>query len=77
LSFEIGKGSKQIGVWQKPQEKTNLVPTFKRGQTSTMAWGSFFSNTKGRPIAIVPPKQRKAINFINNIYKPTLIPFLN
>jgi transposase len=41
-----------------------------------MARGSFFSNTKG-PIAIVPPGQRKAVDFIDNIYKPTLIPFLN
>ena len=41
-----------------------------------MVWGSFFGNTKG-PITVVPPGQRKASDFIKNIYKPTLIPFIN
>jgi transposase len=78
-SFEIGKNSKQIHVWKKPQtkyKKQNLAPTFKSGRMSTMVWGSFFSNTKG-PLKIFPPGQRKAADFIENIYKPSLIPFLN
>jgi hypothetical protein len=78
-SFEIRKSSTQVQVWQKSTEKyqeKNLAPTFKSGQTSTMAWGSFFGNTKG-PIMIFPPGQRKVSDFINNIYKPALIPFVD
>ena len=40
-----------------------------------MVWGSFFSNKKG-PLIVVPPGQRKATDFIENVYKKALIPFL-
>jgi len=77
-SFEIGKPSRQIKVWRGKKAKfdpKNLVPTFKSGRVSTMVWGSFFSNKKG-PLIVVPPGQRKATDFIENVYKKALVPFL-
>ena len=41
-----------------------------------MAWGVFFDVTKG-PLVFLPPKKRTAQDFIENVYQPHLLPFLN
>jgi hypothetical protein len=76
--FDVGKLSKQTKVWQKKGKKYNpecLQPTFKSGRTSTMVWGAFFNITKG-PLVFLPPKQQTAKDFIENVYRPHLVPFL-
>jgi transposase len=40
-----------------------------------MVWGAFFSTTK-LPLVFLPPKEKKETDFIENVYKPMLIPFL-
>ncbi|KAI7955142.1 hypothetical protein MJO28_005542 [Puccinia striiformis f. sp. tritici] len=77
-SFEIGKNSELVRVWRTKQQKYNLEclePTFKSGRSSTMVWGAFFGITK-TPLVFIPPGQRKAANFIRNVYMPGLVPFL-
>jgi predicted transcriptional regulator len=77
-SFEIGKLSEPDLVWQTRSQKYNpdcLQATFKSGRTSTMVWGAFFSTTK-LLLVFLPPKEKKETDFIKNVYKPTLIPFL-
>ncbi|KAI7959561.1 hypothetical protein MJO28_003352, partial [Puccinia striiformis f. sp. tritici] len=71
-SFEIGKNSELVRVWRTKQKKYNLEclePTFKSGRSSTMVWGAFFGITK-TPLVFIPPSQRKAADFIRNLYKP-------
>ena len=41
-----------------------------------MAWGAFFDVTKG-PLVFLPPKKQTAQDFIENVYQPHLLPFLN
>ena len=41
-----------------------------------MVCGAFVATTKA-PLIFIPPKARKAANFIENVYKPGLIPFLH
>ncbi|KAI7940603.1 hypothetical protein MJO28_012888 [Puccinia striiformis f. sp. tritici] len=70
--------SELVRVWQTKQQKYNLKclePTFKSGRSSTMVGGAFFGITK-TPLVFIPPSQRKAPDFIRNVYKPGLIPFL-
>jgi hypothetical protein len=79
LSFEIGKNLQVFQVWQTNQEKYKpecLQPTFKSGQTSTMVWGALFGTTKA-PLIFLSPESQKAADFIEEVYKPGLIPFLN
>jgi transposase len=40
-----------------------------------MVWGAFFGTTRA-PLTIIPPGQRKATQFIKNVYENALIPFL-
>jgi transposase len=77
-SFEIGKNSQVVCVWRTKEQKYDLdclEPTFKSGRTSTMVWGAFFGTTKA-PLVFIPPKSRKAADFIKEVYKPGLVPFL-
>jgi len=77
-SFEIGKNSRSVSVWRTKCEKYEsdcLEPTFKSGRTSTMVWGAFFDTTKTN-LVFIPPKSRKAADFIQHVYKPGLVPFL-
>jgi hypothetical protein len=77
-SFEIEKLSKKIKVWCHKKEKYDLEflqPTFKSGCTSIMVWAAFFDKTKGL-LVFLPPKQQTAKDFMENVYQPHLIPFL-
>ncbi|KAI7947474.1 hypothetical protein MJO28_009382 [Puccinia striiformis f. sp. tritici] len=49
--------------------------SFEIGKNSELCWGAFFGITK-TPLVFIPPNQRKAADFIRNVYKPGLIPFL-
>jgi hypothetical protein len=40
-----------------------------------MVWAAFFNKTKG-PLVFLPPKKRTAKDFVENVYQPHLIPFL-
>jgi transposase len=76
--FEIGKNLQVVRVWRTKEQKYNLdclELTFKSGRTSTMVWGAFFGTTKA-PLVLIPPKSRKAADFIEEVYKPSLVPFL-
>ena len=40
-----------------------------------MVWGAFFGTTKD-PLFFIPLNSQKAANFIKEVYKPVLVPFL-
>ncbi|MBW0463510.1 hypothetical protein O181_003225 [Austropuccinia psidii MF-1] len=77
--FELGKRSTQVQVWRTPQEKydlESLTVNHRSGRRSVMIWGAFCSLFQSQ-IIIPPPGQRRAQDFINNVYEPGLLPFLN
>jgi hypothetical protein len=76
--FKIGKNSQVVRVWRTKEQKYDidcLEPTFKSGRTSTMVWGAFFGKTKA-PLVSIPLNSRKDADFIEEVYKPGLVPFL-
>ncbi|KAI7951808.1 hypothetical protein MJO28_007492 [Puccinia striiformis f. sp. tritici] len=78
-SFELGKNTKAVSVWRKTDERYRpecLEPTFRSGRSSTMIWAGFFDKTK-TPVVFMPPGQRKAADFIKNVYDVGLKPFMN
>ncbi|MBW0572862.1 hypothetical protein O181_112577 [Austropuccinia psidii MF-1] len=77
-SFELGKKSDQVHVWQTPQEKymlDNLQANHHLGQQSIMVWGAFIGSTKG-PLFFLDGTQTAA-TFIQQVYEPHLQPFYN
>jgi len=61
-SVEIGKQSRQVKVWCHPDERYNskcLVPSFKSGQRSVMAWGCFVGEIKGPLVFCNEYKEKK------------------
>jgi hypothetical protein len=40
-----------------------------------MVWAAFFCTTKA-PLVFIPPNFQKAADFIEEVYKPGLVPFL-
>ena len=71
-SFEIGKYSRQVTIWRRPNDC--LAPSFKSGRTSIMIWGAFSSYQKC-PLVVMPPHRRTASNFINIVYEGCLSGF--
>jgi hypothetical protein len=48
-TFEVGKSSRQVLVWQKIDERYKIdcfTPIFKSGRTSIMVWGGFIATQK-------------------------------
>ena len=69
-SFEIGKYSRQVTVWRRPNERyfsDCLAPSFKSGHTSVMIWGAFPGYQK-YPLVVMPPHRRTTSDFINIVY---------
>ena len=77
-SFEIGKYSRQVTVWRRPNERyfsDCLAPSFKSGRTSVMIWGAFSGYQKCLLI-VMPPHRRTASDFINIVYEGCLIKWI-
>jgi hypothetical protein len=77
-TFEIGKSSRQILVWQKNDECYKLdcfTPTFKSERTSIMIWGRFTATHKLSLICMVPYR-RIAVDYVEIVYDGVLVSFL-
>jgi hypothetical protein len=77
-TFEVGKFSRQILVWQKSDERNKLdclTPTFKSGRTSIMIWGGFTITHKFSLIH-VPPNRHIAVDNVEIVYDGVLGSFL-
>lgn len=73
-TFEIGKISRRIVVWRRNKERyasQNLVPTFKSGRTSMMVWGAFIGSRLST-LVTMPKNLRKAVDFVEVVYKGEL-----
>ena len=69
-SFEIGKNSQQVKIWQRSYERYSwdcLAPTFKSRHTSVMIWGAFTGYEKC-PIVIKPFDKWTNVDFLNIVY---------
>ena len=76
-SFEIGKYSRQVTVWRRPNERyfsDCLTPSFKSGHTSVIIWGAFLGYQKCL-LVVMPPHRRTASDFINIMYEGCLSGF--
>ncbi|MBW0516789.1 hypothetical protein O181_056504 [Austropuccinia psidii MF-1] len=77
-SFELGKKSDQVQVWQTPNKKydlANLQVNHQSGHRSIMIWACFIGSTKGPLVFLNGPLNAAA--FIEQVYDPALLPFLN
>jgi hypothetical protein len=74
VSFEIGKLSHQIRVWQRAYERYQwdcLAPVFKSGRSSIMVWSAITSSLKSY-LVLIPPDKRIAKDFIEIVYESAL-----
>jgi hypothetical protein len=77
-SFEVGKTFRPIRVWRTKNEKYRqscLAPSFKSGRTSVMVWGAFAGSSMA-DLVVIPPGQRKAVDFIDIVYEGALLGFV-
>ncbi|MBW0565345.1 hypothetical protein O181_105060 [Austropuccinia psidii MF-1] len=78
LVFELGKKLMQTRVWQLQNEKHSIdfmQVNHCLGHRSIMIWGAFCGKFQHNLI-ILPTQQQTAQNFVNNVYIPGLIPFI-
>ena len=72
-SVEIGKQSRQVLVWRRPDEKhldKCLSPTFKSGRQSLMVWGCIAHGRLG-PLIRIPKNQRKGVMRFSFVIRTT------
>jgi hypothetical protein len=77
-SFEVGKNCRKVRVWRTEDEKYEsscVVPSFKSGRSSVMVWGAFVGSSMSN-LVVIPAGERKAVNFIEIVYKGELLGFL-
>ncbi|MBW0528663.1 hypothetical protein O181_068378 [Austropuccinia psidii MF-1] len=78
-SFELGEPVTQKRVWRTPEQKYDLdsmAVNHRSGRRSMMIWGAICGPIQSELI-IMPPGQRRAVDFIDNIYEPGLLPFMD
>jgi hypothetical protein len=68
-TFEVGKFSRQILVWQKSDER------YKLGRTSIMIWGGFTATYK-LSLIHMPPNRRIDVDYVEIVYDGVLGSFL-
>jgi hypothetical protein len=77
-TFEVGKSSCQILVWQKSDECYKLdclTPIFKLGRTSIVIWGGFTAINK-LSLIHMPPNRPNTIDYVEIVYDGVLGSFL-
>ena len=78
-SIEIGKDVGARKAWRKPHEKylkACLRPTHRSGRTSLMVWGGITYGKKTK-LTLLPKGKRKSHDFVEYVYKPVLLDFMN
>jgi hypothetical protein len=77
-SFELGKNTRQVRVWRRPDEAFKeecLVPTFKSARMSVMVWGAIALGKKSE-LVILDAEKRTAQDFVDQVYEGILKGFL-
>jgi hypothetical protein len=69
-TFEVGKSSCQLLMWQKSDERYRLdclIPTFKTRRTSILIWGGFTATHK-LSLIFMPPNRRTTVDYVEIVY---------
>ncbi|MBW0474816.1 hypothetical protein O181_014531 [Austropuccinia psidii MF-1] len=77
--LELGESVTQKRVWQTPEQKFELdsmAVNHQSGRQLMIIWGAICGPIQSELI-IMPLGQLRAVDFINNIYKPGLLPFMD